>query len=43
MDLVNGYNCYCVGSWKGRNCDWITGEVLFLCLLERTMIDFMIF
>ena len=31
------------GERKGKSCDWITGEVLFVCLLERTMIDFMIF
>ena len=40
VDLVNDYNCSCFGSWKGKNCDWITGEVMFACLLERTMMKF---
>ena len=36
-DLVNDYNCSCIGSWKGKNCDWITGEVLFVYLLKRKL------
>ena len=30
-DLLNDYNCSCVGSWKGKNCDWITGELVSDC------------
>ena len=41
VDLLNDYSCSCVGLWKGKNCDVIKGEVLFVCLLERTMIEFM--
>ena len=34
-DQVDDYNSCCVGSWKGKNCDWITGELLFICLLDN--------